>query len=302
MARDRDQRYSDVNLLAMALEDELTPSTPAPRLLTPQAGVPSFAAHDSLSGPHAPVVEAVLNKEPSGQHQGTRILFTFPLEAESKESATPWEANGGNGGNGGLNGGSEEAAASLPTGHDTAPVDLRAWLGKMRSPGIGTRSALRGWGGLAGAGVAVVFGFVVVSAAMRGVHRLQTGAPTPIADGTPRAREAVVQPAVPAAVSTATVDPVAAPAPLTISSSPPAPSALATREDSHPARHVRAMPVVSRSRMVERETSNDLPPRQQARRRPSGRDESAQAASSARRAGTSVSPAPRAGGLSKDDF
>ena len=43
MAKDRDQRYSDVNLMLVALEDELMPSTSAPRLLTPQAGVPSLA-------------------------------------------------------------------------------------------------------------------------------------------------------------------------------------------------------------------------------------------------------------------
>jgi serine/threonine-protein kinase len=260
MAKDRDQRYSDVNLLVMALEDELTPPTPAPRLLTPQAGMPSFVAHDPRSGPHAPVVRAVLNQEPS-----------------------------------------------LPTtDRETALGDLKVPLAKTRSRGLGARSALRGWGGLVGAGLAVAIGFFGVSVAMRGPRAVQTGEPTPIAKGTPPAREPVVQPAFPAVVSSATVEPVAVPAPSTISASPPSSSALATRERSYPVRQVRVMPVPVTPRFLVvavRETSNDVPPREHARRGVSGRDRPAHAPSSAPRAGASAkSPAPRAGPLSKDDF
>jgi serine/threonine-protein kinase len=299
MAKDRDQRYADVTLLAMALEDELTPATPAPRLLTPQAGVPSFAAHDPLSALHEPVVQAVLNKEPSGEHQGTRILYAFPLQSEDRESAAP---AGPNGGSGGSESGSQAAAPPLPSEHDTAVVDLGAPLRKGRSRGFAARSAFRGWGGLLGAGVAVVIGFFAVSGAMRGVRRLQTGAPASIADGTPPAREPVVQPAVPA--SSATVDPAES-APLTISPPPPAPSASATPERGHHVRHEPGVPVLatsSRSRVAVREASNDLP-RQQAGRQASGRYEPAQAPPSARRVGASAkSPVPRAGTLSEDDF
>jgi hypothetical protein len=288
MAKDRDQRYADVTSLATALEDELTPATPAPRLLTPQAGVPSFAAHDPLSGPHAPVVQAVLSKEPSGEHQGTRILCAFPLETEDKESAVPAGPNGF---------GPEEAAPPLPSGRDTALVDVRAPLRRTRSRGA--RSALRGWGGLLGAGFAVVVGFSAVSVAMRGVRRLQVGAPAPIADGMPPAREPVVQAAVSA--SSATVDPVAVPAPVIIS---PPPGAPATREHGHPVRHAHDMPVLatpSHSHVAAGETSNDLSPRQQVLRRASGREEPV--ATPAQRAGASAkSPAPRAGPLSRDDF
>jgi serine/threonine-protein kinase len=298
MAKDRDQRYSDVNAMLMALEDELMPPTPAPRLLTPQAGVPSFAAHDPRSGPHAP--QAVLNKEPSGQHQGTRILFAFPLQPEGKENAAP---EGPNGGNAGSRGGLEEAASLPTTDRETALVDLRAPLRKTRSRGLGDRSALRGWAGLVGAGLAVAIG-IGVSVAMRGARAVQTGAPTPIAKDTPPAREPVVRPAVPA--PSATVERVAVPAPSTISASPPAPSALATHERSHPVRQVRVMPVPVTPRplvVAVRESSNDVPPPQHAPRGASGRDEPAQAPSSARRAGASAkSPAPRAGPLSKDDF
>ena len=78
LAKDREQRFSDVNLMVLALEDELMPPTPAPRLLTPRAGVPLPAGNAPLSGPHAAVVENALNKELSGQHQATRFLYEFP--------------------------------------------------------------------------------------------------------------------------------------------------------------------------------------------------------------------------------
>jgi serine/threonine protein kinase len=300
MAKDRDQRYSDVNLMAMALEDEVMTSTPALRLLTPQTGVPSFAAHDPVSQPHTPVVEAVRNKEPSGQHLGTRILFTFPPETKSEDIAAP---AGPDAGNAGSKRGSQEAAPQSPTDREATLVDLTAPLRKTPSGGFAALSALRGWGGLAAAGIAVVVGFIAVSAAMQGVRKLQGGAPTPTADGTPPPREAVVQPAVTDLVSS--VDSVAAPAPLTSSPSPPAATALAA-PDGQPVRHVRDMPVPgapSRSPVAVQETSNDLPSRQQALRRASRKGELAQASPSVRPARASAkSPAPRAGSLSKDDF
>jgi serine/threonine-protein kinase len=292
MAKDRDQRYSDVNSMLVALEDELMPPTPAPRLLTPQAGVPSFVARDARSGPHAP--QAVPSKEPSGEHQGTRILFAFPLQTEGKENAASERPSGGNcGSKGGL-----KEAASLPTTDRVAAlVDLGAPLRKTHSRGPGARFALRGWGGLMRAGLAVAIGFFGMSVAMRGVRRPQASAPAPIADGMPPAREPVVQPADPASSS----EPVAVQAPPTISPSPPAPSARATRAPSHFVRHMRNMP--RRLFMAVRESSNDFPPQPHALRGASERDEPAQAPSSARSTDAlAKSPARRAGTLSKDDF
>ena len=297
MAKDRDQRYSDVNLLVRALEDELMPRTPAPRLLTPRAGVPSLAAHDSPSGAPAAVVRAVLNKEPSGQQQRTRIPLAFSQQTEGKENAA---LEGLNCGNAGSKAGSDEAASLPTTDRATALVDLTARLGKTRSRGLGARSALRGWAGLLGAGLAVAIGFLAVSVAMRGPRAVQSGTPTPIADGTPPAKEPVAQPAVPA--SSATVEPVAVRAPSTISPSPSAPSALATR--GHTVRSARDTPVPATSTrllVAGREISNDVPPRRRALRGASGGDESAQAPPSARRTGSST-PALRAGALSRDDF
>lgn len=294
MAKDRDQRYADVNSMMVALEDELMPPTPAPRLLTPQAGVPSLVARDARSGPHAP--QAVRNQEPSGQHQGTRILFAFPLQTAGKENAAPEAPSGGKcGSKGGL-----EEAASLPTTDRVAAlVDLGARLRKTRSRGLGARFALWGWGGLLGAGLAVAIGSFGVSVAMRGVRRPQASAPAPIADGMPPARE---RPAVPAS----SADPVAVSAPSTIPPSPPTPNPFAARGPGHSARPMRDRPVPAtpgRLLVAARETSIDVLSRPHVLRRASEGEQPARAPSSTRRAGASArSSAPRAGLLSRDDF
>jgi serine/threonine protein kinase len=294
MAKDRDQRYSDVNSMVVALEDELMPPTPAPRLLTPQAGVPSFVARDARSEPHAP--QAVLNKELSGQHQGTQILFAFPLQTEGKEAAA---REGPSAGNCGSKGGAEEAAFLPTTDRVAGLVDLGAPLRKTRSRTLRAHFALRGWGGLLGAGLAVAIGFFGVLVAMRGVRRPQASAPVSIANGMLPARE---RPAVPASSAA----PVAVSAPSTIPPSPATPSALAAREPGHSVRPMRDRPVPATPTgllVAARETLNDVPSRPHALRRASDRDQPAQAPSSTRRAGARVSlSAPRAGLLSKDDF
>jgi hypothetical protein len=160
-------------------------------------------------------------------------------------------------------------------------------------------SALRGWGGLLGAGLAVAIGFFGVSVAMRGVRRPQASAPVSIANRMPPARE---RPALPASSAV----PVAVSAPSTIPPSPATPSALAARESGHSVRPMRDRPVPATPTgllVAERESLNDVPSRPHALRRASDRDQPAQAPSSTRRAGARVSSsAPRAGLLSKDDF
>ena len=301
MAKDRDQRYSDLNLMAMALEDEVMTSTSAPRLLTPRGGVRPLAGHDTLSEPHAPAPQAVFNSEPSGEYEGTRILFAFPLETESKDSVSPGVPMGGDSGSRA----GWRAAASLPaTDREAATADVRASPPTPRNPGGRAFSALRGWGGLLGAGAAIAIGFFVVVAAVRGTRKLQPRPPEPIVSSAPPAREPIVEP-VPSGVMS-TVDPVVAPGLMTISASPPAASSLATEEPTHRERHVRSVSVPvtpSRSQVAVREALNDLPRQQPAASRASGRHEPAQARPSVQKAGVSAkSPAPRAGTLSKDDF
>jgi serine/threonine-protein kinase len=272
MAKDREQRFSDVNLMVLAIEDELMPATPAPRLLTPYAGVPIHAGREPASGSHAAVVETVLRKEPSGQHQGTQFLFEFPLEPARQTGAVQTEPN-----DGGKAGAGEVAPAPL-TGGPAPRIVLQALWGKTRSLAIGARSALRGGRRLAGAGLAVVLGFFAVWMLMRGAHHTQiVRAPTVhAAPATP-----IVQPTVPAVMLTASVDPVAAMVPATTAQAPSTVSELETGEHGQSARqtHAESGPTRASARAP-------APPR-----------------SSARKAGASAKPKePRAGRLSRDDF
>jgi serine/threonine protein kinase len=287
MAKDRDQRYSNLNLMVSAVEDELMPPTPAPRLLTPLAGVPSLPGSDG--------VEAILNRKPSGPHRETRVLFGFPLDGERKESGARGRHHGGS------KRGPEELSASPPAGRETVLVRH-----SFRNPllaGRKNRPALRRRRGFVGAGFAVALGFLMVSMAMRGATKVQGDASARVANATPPASEPVAWPALPAVASTATLGAVAVPAPLAASLSPPAPNKLATREHSKPASYARAKPAPvtrSRSRVAVRDTSKD---RLEALRGALQRHESPWTPSSASRVGAlAKSAAPRAGRLSKDDF
>jgi eukaryotic-like serine/threonine-protein kinase len=268
MAKQPDQRFSDLTSMVRAFEDELAPATPAPRLLTPFAGVPSIALRDPASGPH-----------PNA----------------SKEHAPRT--------NGASNDGAEASVRPTPTGRENVLVDGRLSFPKPRLPGHRARPARRSWGGLVAAVVAVVLGFFAVSTVMRGATKVLTGAPAPATHATQSTSKLVAQPDLAAVVvSNATVAPVAVPAALADSPSPPAASALATREqstlESHP------LPVTpSPSRVTVRETPRSSSARRQALRGDSARNEPARAPSSASKAGAPAkSAALRAGRLSEADF
>jgi len=297
MAKAPNQRFSDLNSMVRALEDELAPATPAPRLLAPLAGVPSIALRDPASAPHAgPVVQAIAKKEPSGQHQGTRILFSFPLEKASEE-----RAGHGRPGNASSDG-SQDSALPPATAHETVLVDRKP---SFRQPPLPCPRSLvvhRGWGRLLTAVFAAVFGFFAVSMVMRGATRVQTGARAPVANATPPTRKFAAPPPLAAAMSTATVAPVAVPVALADSAPPLAASALAPREqgklESHP-------PAVTpgRLRAAAREPPRSISARWKALRGDLARNGPARAPSMAPRAGASAKPAAaRAGRLSEADF
>jgi len=208
MAKQPDQRYSGLNSMVSAIEDEVAPATPPPRLLTPIAGVPSVALRDG------PVVQAVVKPEPSQQ---TQILFGFPLEKESKESVPDQETKllfglpmeqeskesvpdgGGEDGSneapreesagageplGGSDDTSEERGTRPLTGRNT--IRLR---GKFLLPEKffrpETLSPLRGWRGVAGVGgvvaVVLVFWMAMRDARPARTHDPVTGVSTPTA-------------------------------------------------------------------------------------------------------------------------
>jgi serine/threonine-protein kinase len=214
MAKQPDQRYSDLNAMVNALEDELMPLTPPPRLLTPFAGVPSIAMRDPASGEHA--VQAILKKELSEQHQETQFLFGFPVEAESKKCAPH--------------------TGSVPV--DPRPTFYKVVLARSRS-----LAPPRRWRRFVGAGFAVALGFFTVWMVMGGATRAQTGAPPPTTNATPPANEPIAKTAISATASAAPVAPVTIPAPRPVSPSPPASSTLAPDKPSKPTSHAHAVRV-----------------------------------------------------------
>ena len=338
MAKEPDHRYSDLNLMVSALEDELRPPNSVPRTLTPLAGVPSFVLGDAKSGQS--LVQAILKMEPSGQHQETKMLFAFPLGKEKEKSAT----NGGS--NRESNDSSEEKRPLPATGRETVqlrpgpPLEtgslpatgretillhpLRNALLRLKSvTSLRARlllalrprsraafrakalSVLRSRRGLVGAGVAVALVFAVWMAT-RGAHHAQRATP-PVADTTPGAGTLAAPPTVPAFVPTAIVVPQAPPAPLATSPSPPAPGTLARAAHNKPTSHARATPVgpaaPSGSRVALPDSSSDRPAGHQAVRGALRGPGPAQARSPAPRDEASAkSAAPRAGKLSADDF
>jgi serine/threonine protein kinase len=297
MAKDRDQRYSDLNLMVSTLEDELMPATPGPRLLTPLAGVPSLASRDLLSGPLPPAVEAIRKQEPSGQHRETQILFALPREVASKESGAHGSSNDGS---------TDGSKGYVPIGRDTVLMKRGPSFRNPPLLGPGPPSPFSGWRGLVGAGLAVALGFFAVWTALRSVSEAQTGVPAPIASPTPSAGEPIAYPPVPAVASTATPAVLAVSAPLAASLSPLVPSKLAAHERGRATRHARATPapvVPSRSRVALRDVSNSIPSRLPALRKAWERDEPPRTPSPAPRTGAwAKSAGPRAGRLSETDF
>jgi serine/threonine protein kinase len=212
MAKQPDQRYSDLDAMVNALEDELMQPTPPPRLLTPFAGVPAIALRDPASGEHA--VQAILKKELSEQHQETRVLFAFPPEGDSRRR----------------------------TSHaKPVPTDPRPSLRKVVLAGSRPLSAPRFWNGLLGAGFAVALGFFAVWMIIGSATRAQTRAPSPAANAAPLATEPASKTAIPAIVSNATAVSVAFPAPSAASPSPPEMDTPVPVKPSKPTSHAHAM-------------------------------------------------------------
>jgi hypothetical protein len=245
MAKQPDQRYSSMNAMVGALEDELAPATPAPRVLTPIAGVPSEVSRDSLSGQHsgAAVVQGIAKRESSSQFQETQVLFGFPLEKEKKQIVADEAAKrGSNGGpqkksaaDGGSRKGSGKVRTSAPTGPTTVLLRLKRALPKtFDAPAV--LSPLRGWRGLVGAGSVVVLVFVVWMT-MRDTRPVPTPASAPVAPApvaaAPAPVAAVPAPIAPAPAPVAAAPAAAAPAPAPAAAAP-APAAAVPMPVANP--------------------------------------------------------------------
>jgi serine/threonine protein kinase len=292
MAKEPDHRYSDLNLMVSALENEVLLPAPVSRLITPLVGAPSFTLHEVLSG--ASVAQAIPRGEASRPHQETKMLFAFPLKKENEKRASS------NGANCGLDDRSAEVRSPLATGRETVLLrvgrHVREPLSRIKSfsavrarlvLALRPRSlsalcawslfALRGRRGWVAGGIAVMLA-IAGWMATRAVGHALRAVPASVASVSRAAGPLVAPPAVPAAEPAAIVVPGTLPVPLTASPSPPAPGTVADAGYRKPASRVRARGTVSARGLAE------------ARPR-------------APRSGASMkSAAPRAGKLSADDF
>jgi serine/threonine-protein kinase len=285
MAKQPDDRFSDLNLMVRAVEDELLPATPMPHSLTPLAGVPSLVARDT---PAEPVVLAIAKREPSGQHQGT-ILY----------GAHAWEKQ-----NGAANGGPSPELVPLPPSpaRDTMIVAPRPSLFKVPFSGARALFTPRGRRGLVGVGLAVALACGVWMAMQR---KVQPSIPAPVVNARPPASAPPPSLPVPVVEELGTNAPAPVPEPVLALPSQPAAAALATREHSRHSGHAHGGPVPAmrnRMQLAARDPWKGPPPRKQSA---SGFQNGYESALEPSLLGTGT-PArkatPRAGRLSEDDF
>ena len=277
MAKQPDDRYPDLTRMANALEDELAPPTPLPRLLTP---LPSLGARAPQSGESEPAVMAIARREPSGPHQETILYGAHVLENESSPA------------DGGSNLASELPAPPPPLGRETM---LRPSL--LRVPFSGVRSLFtpRGRRGLAGVGLAVALALGVWMS-MQGGSQVRAPSPAPVVNARPPASEPATPPPPSAVEQTTPVVPAETAGPLLTHPTPPVASAVATGEHSGHSGHAHdGGGMRSRTQVAVRETWKGPLPRK--------RWNGSALEPPPLRAGASARAAvPRAGRLSEDDF
>jgi eukaryotic-like serine/threonine-protein kinase len=257
-------RYVDLNRMVSALEDQLMPPTPIPSLATPPAGIAKYSE---------PGVQSILAREPSGQHRATQLYF--PPEASERPDE-----------------GLQQVAP--PTSRDAAPL---ASFFKVPRSALVSLAASAGRRGLAGLGLAVALA-LGVWIGTRLAERMQFSGPEPATIATQPESKPVTPPAVPAFLSSPTIPPPAATAPLSVLPLPT--MTFATPRDGNLPDHAYAAPV-SRSHL--RMAAQDAP-RRPLRQRMGGR-EAGRGNELEPTSGTdtwSPAAAPRAGSLSEADF
>jgi eukaryotic-like serine/threonine-protein kinase len=295
MAKRPSDRYANLNLLLGSIEDALAPASPAPRLVTPIAGVPAHALRESSSGEE----QAVLKQEQSGKFQDTQLFFSRPTEKDIPVVAADGPAD---------ERGLAAAAPPLPTDPEKGAWSPGTWPDEAPVSGRTTPFVFRHWRWFVGVGCTIVPIFAVWMMAARIANRpamRNPSAPPEVPTVLPAATKPAVadlavmptatKPAVadPAVMPTATNPVVAVPDRLSPPPSSPQPSAHATAEHRESKHHVRKVPL---GRHAERGASGpDAPPPTA-----SSSEESAPPAPPA--SSSAKSKLPRAGGLSADEF
>ena len=302
IAKDPDHRYSDLNLMVTALEEEMLPVPPIAHLITPITGVPASAFRDALSGQS--VVQAILRKEPSGLYQETKVLYGLSQEKpneKQKRSAPRGEAGTAT---------DAGAKAGTPLPHQSGETVLLRFSPGREFLRIRSLSALQTWLNFAlrpllgfvlnrrrewvGGGVAVALAFTVWMV-IRGPSPEQAARSNPGTKITRSAPEPSQHSSLPSFVPTVT------PAPATLEASPGTPGELAASEQSQATSEERAAQVTlpsSRSGLA-----GQAPARDSAQRRPGRSPAKAEAPVRASGDHATANPGkPRSGNLSEEDF
>ena len=282
LAKEPASRHLNLDFMIGALENEILPATPLPRDLTPANGTVLAMVPEATTGRRITPVTGLHRKEPSGEHQATRFLVNFPLEAEPGRRPTGSEAI--------------EREASLQRqafALETQPVGLRGWRW-FNHPHRRQAVASVGFAGL-------VAGAALVLWALSGDGRKPAVSLPPLVVGT---RPPEIAPVAPS--SNPVVVP-AAPSPRADNEAPPvlAPplAASATALSATPAVELRARrgAGVDALRLAMKDGAKSVPPRRQPPRGgPSG---NASASPPSAKPGALAPPTKlRAGTLSAEDF
>ena len=212
IAKDADHRYSDLNLMVTALEEEVLPAAPLPHLITPIMGVPAQSFRDAMAGQS--VVQAILRKEPSGQYQETKVLYGFPKEKQNRgthggEAGAENRADG-KAGNSAPHASRETVLVRFRRGRELLRIRslaaLRVWLEFAFRPWL--RSTLHRRRALVVAGIAVAL-TLAVWMIIRVPGRPQAATPNPVTKVTLPVSEQAQPSTVPAFIQTTPLAPSA---------------------------------------------------------------------------------------------
>jgi serine/threonine-protein kinase len=194
LAKSPGDRHATVDAMIVALEQEILSAAPRTGTPTPGSGLAIGLPLEVASGRRTTPVDGILRREPSEEHQATKFLAGFPLEAEAGHRRT------------------------------SALTKLRRWLRPHRWPALASAGLL----GLL-AGTALVLGTRAGSGGQAPAHlpALAVRAGLPV-------RAEIVAPSAPVVVPTAPAAPVVAPttpaAPAAENAeAPPAPSRATVR-------------------------------------------------------------------------
>ena len=237
LAKEPAQRYKSLEAMIGAIEDEISPATPPPRSLSPAAGVvPAELARDGRVTPS----QAIVRYE-SGEHQSTRFLVNFPLQAEpsGRRSGQTYLT-------------AADAGGAVPEGEASERQNPQGEIGRRLGLGSGVssltmripRRLVRAMLGAGAAGLAGGMVFLVWSLTV-GNADPAAGLPATVVQPTPVIVPLTPSPS-PAPTGVAPSEPVAEPASLA-----PLPAAAEGEAAGRPERNVRSRGAANLARDAE---------------------------------------------------